>query len=279
MLKDVIRNIRSQEGALVDELDHWLMTGCQEEPDAETVARRARYLHPSAMGRCSRAVVYEKIGVSSGRSVSAQLQRVFDNGHSFHRRMQRYYGAMGVLHGTWACDACGKRCRVHGAQPGCPERAAPAWEYLEPRFRDEEERISGRCDGIVFHGGRRLVLEFKSINNRGFVSLSGPRHDHMAQGQLYAHEFRADGVVYQYENKDTQAIREYVMPRDDMQILLLLEKARDIWKCILTATLPARVCPSVADAYRCDYKDVCFNEFFDPAPYFESWRERYGAEL
>lgn len=301
-LMDMIKNIKapSDRGVLKD-LDLWLLT---KFSDLDNVDKgHSGNLHPSGISGCPRAVVYERIGIQKVEvwPMSAKTQRIFDNGNSFHRRMQEYYARMGILWGGWKCHSCegcdplrnvtnvddtiiSRGCRKRDSlRPECPRGFPSEWERdqkIKPRFDYDElgffiesKKISGYTDGILERGGTRAVLELKSIKDQNFAALAGPQPDHNEQVQLYIYGFNADYAVIQYESKNSQDIKEYVIDRDESKIKELFDRADLIWNCLDTCQIPSRKCRSIGEARWCNYKDYCFNDFQDNAPYWEKYKK------
>lgn len=77
-----------------------------------------------------------------------------------------------------------------------------------------EQRLRGTMDAIDSTG---TPVEYKSINQNGFMTVRqfGVRSDHLAQihAYMYAGSFEAARVVY--ENKNTNDLLEFLVPRED----------------------------------------------------------------
>ena len=71
--------------------------------------RSYAYYHPSEFGKCLRKAQY-KYYVEKGliqapiSTYEAQMQRIFDNGHSMHERWTKYAEDIGILRGLWQCN-------------------------------------------------------------------------------------------------------------------------------------------------------------------------------
>lgn len=76
--------------------------------------------YPSSIGRCKRAVVYQMLGYPT-KAIPGQNLLIMENGTSFHNRMEDIFEKMGIL-------------------------IAP-----ELSLKDEELRISGRSDAIIWN--------------------------------------------------------------------------------------------------------------------------------
>jgi hypothetical protein len=144
-LMDMIKNIKEpSERGLLKDLDLWLLT---KYVDLESVDRgHSGNLHPSSISGCPRATIYDRIGLSKIEvwPMTAKTQRIFDNGNSFHRRMQEYYSRMGLLWGKWKCHGCagcgelGNGCKaVDSFIPVCPKGFPSEWgryQKIKPKF-------------------------------------------------------------------------------------------------------------------------------------------------
>jgi hypothetical protein len=304
-LQDLMRNVRNPDKfSLKKELDLWLET---KFTDLATIDRgHSGNLHASAISGCTRVEFYKRIdapAVSVGKK-DGKTQRIFDNGSAFHDRMQDYYKRMGILWGNWSCHGCGgfgknkkmvtvkkalfnAGCRFKNCkQPKCPLKFKEEWEpgqEIHPYFKYKEPgftipapyRISGYTDGIIIPNGDKIVIELKSIRDDRYRQLTEPEEYHQHQTQIYLEGFKVEKGIVQYENKNTQEIKEYPVKKDPAVIRALLDKSRQFWACLETGQLPPKVCSTVEEGRWCEYKDVCFNEFF----VFQKLWEAYHEEL
>jgi hypothetical protein len=159
--------------------------------------------HPSSYWGCDRKVVYELRGVEKTNPPNAATYRRFRVGHILHEFVQ-------------------------GALATAPEIIA-----FYPEFSIETKlEETGHGDGLAFlNDGTAIVLEFKSINARGFGFLkTGPKDDHAKQASSYAVAARRDGVIADdgtaipplgdkltgvlvvYLEKDSLEMREFWLP-------------------------------------------------------------------
>jgi hypothetical protein len=136
---------------------------------------------------------------------------------------------------------------------------------------------------------RRLHLRKKYINGGAF-SLStttrskyyADRYKHFVGGSKFTKEqkvemqvrlgLKADTilfntsepitkVIFLYENKNDQQLKEFIVERDDKILNTVLEQYIYINDCINEEVLPDRICPnkSCSSARFCNYKLECFN--------------------
>lgn len=150
-LKNIFETMKRT--GVTQKLDRWLMLN----RGGEDINRNYAINPPSSALGCSRANYYRRIG-KFAETPSPRLSRIFDNGHYFHDRMQKYFEKMGIL----------------------KMREVPVF--------DEEYEIMGHTDGIIdLSSTESAILELKSINTDSFKALREPKEDHKAQGCVYLH--------------------------------------------------------------------------------------------
>lgn len=133
-------------------------------------------------------------------TISSNVRRIFDNGSHLEDRMASYFKKMGILIGR------------------------------EIRVTCDDPPISGRADFLLTHPEySKVVIELKSINDKGFSSLRGkPKKDHMLQLQLYLHLMQIDYGIVLYENKNDQQIKAYEVERSDKIWQTIVKKCQKI---------------------------------------------------
>jgi hypothetical protein len=183
---------------------------------------------------------------------SIQTQRIFENGHGVHARLEKELDEAGIL--------------VRSEVPlACPEH-----------------NMKGHTDGIGCielgpDGAVCVILEIKSIGQKGWDWIvgkgtkwsapHGPDKKHIWQVQLY---MWMSGLVYSviiYENKNTQERAYYTIKRDLVLITeTLLPKVDLVNEHVAKGTLPLRdaehMNPGVDgkspfECQWCDFRAVC----------------------
>jgi CRISPR/Cas system-associated exonuclease Cas4 (RecB family) len=155
-----------------------------------------------------------------------RLQRVADNGHAVHSRIQAYLKESGIL-----VDA-------------------------EVPVHDEKYEICGHCDGIirghVTKDDNLGVLEIKSINETGFRSLYKPKPEHVGQISLYMFLLDLKWGCLLYENKNDQRLTEFLVNYDKRNVLPLLDRIKFVRKYIKIEMPPPKD-PSFPFCDWCDH--------------------------
>lgn len=163
--------------------------------------------HPSELHQCPRKIYDSYMGIKLHSGMSEpRLQRVADNGHGVHARIQAYLRESGLL--------VDDEVAVH----------------------DEELQICGHCDGIIrghiSKDDNLGVLEIKSINETGFRNLFKPKPEHVGQVSLYMFLLDLKWGCLLYENKNDQRLTEFFIEYDKRNVLPLLDKIRLVKKYI-----------------------------------------------
>lgn len=228
--------------------------------------RSTDVMHPSGIVKgdwCARAAYY----VLNGAEVKKQkptlrLQNIFDEGHYIHDKWQRRFWDMGVLYGLFSCLNCGMQQWLLSPTScySCGAGKAQLTYREVPLESDPEYRIAGQSDGWIKGVGADCLIEVKSMS-MGTVRMESPhifkqsggdlekawgmvRHpfgSHLRQGALYLElgaQMRARGelgfedfpeeIVFIYELKSNQAIKEFVVRRDPSVITHILDQAAEV---------------------------------------------------
>jgi hypothetical protein len=195
--------------------------------------------HPSSLkSACPRSLVYDLQNAPRDASispVSGALQRTFDVGSWYHLYIQNILLNIGFL------------------------------EQAEVPVICKERFINGKADGVFRYEvfGEKVVLEIKTMNDMVYQrAIFKPFEKHEFQASLYARELGATKILYLYINKNTSAMKEFLMPLN----MPMLEQADKIMSSTIShvgaGTLPKRACPDALceNAFACPYRTHCFKE-------------------
>jgi CRISPR/Cas system-associated exonuclease Cas4 (RecB family) len=214
--------------------------------------------YPSSVGKCSRAIVMGMNGIEKPR-INFKLNSIFSNGNSYHERIEKLFKDAGIL------------------------------IISEMPLKDEELHISGRLDiitynikkdrekstpielkdaegNIVFSGFTEelLVVEMKSISEKGFEKLSRPKPEHYDQLMLYLHLTKIQDGILLYESKNTQDMLEFYVEYSEEEANRIIGKIKECVKHYTEKTLPVR--PYDKHSYECqycDYRNKCWESKVD----------------
>lgn len=195
---------------------------------------RARFVvHPSQAGGCSRklalSIVYDGVGVPTH---NARIQRIFDNGHGVHQRLQGY---------LWEAAKMG----TGGLKMMWEDVALFIPELL----------VTGELDCVVQVARSFYVVEIKSANKETFEALRKPKDEWINQVYLYMAALGIKAAIVLVECKDNQQLKEFYVPWDPPTWDRIHDKVTTVLQAIYRKKLPkAKRCN---DCFFCDFKDFC----------------------
>jgi len=181
--------------------DKWLVKQIDSHLMNTQPAQRANVFYPSLLGNtCDRYLYIAYHGKAHEQDITAQTQRIFDNGNYLENRMEEYFTALDMM----------------------IEREKVVTLDTPP--------ISGRVDFIVKHAEYgEVAVELKSINSRGFGALKqGPKPEHVIQLQIYLNLLPLDIGVILYENKNDQQLKTFLITKNLSAWQLLLDRCNNI---------------------------------------------------
>ena len=193
--------------------------------------REKNVFHPSFMhNNCLRAIIYNFKGEGDFVVTDPKLKRVFAIGHDVHERIQKMLKKIGIL------------------------------EADEVPARSKEYRIGGHCDGVLKRKGKKLALEIKSINSKGFDrALSyGPKSEHINQVRIYMWLLKLEEGVLYYECKNDQRHKAWIVKQDEKTINEVKKKITDAIEYIEKNETPD-MCynGNILECDWCNYKEIC----------------------
>ncbi|HOK35129.1 MAG TPA: PD-(D/E)XK nuclease family protein [Candidatus Pacearchaeota archaeon] len=146
--------------------------------------RAQEHFYVTDAGKCPRAVYFSMKGYPK-KEKEARILRIFDRGDLIHQRLMANF---------W----------------GIPEIRVVASEIDIP----SKELFHGRADAIISVDGKLYVVDIKSSSDFKFQKLEEPELPHQYQVQLYMHYFKIPQGILLYENKNTQALKEFELTYD-----------------------------------------------------------------
>lgn len=238
--------------------------------------RATNVLHPSEIVKhdwCIRASYYVLIGRTTKTGVNnLRRQNIFDEGHSIHDKWQQRFWSMGTLFGKFSCRACNKVWWDTSPKtcPACGQHRGVLRYDEVSLVSDPEYGIVGHSDGWVRGIGDDCLIEVKSIGagtvrmeapaqfakadgnlDQMWMDINRPFKTHILQGSIYlevAHQMAQRGffdgtspqeIVFIYELKANQAIKEFTVRRDPGLVADILDKAGQVVRAIDKGVPPA----------------------------------------
>jgi hypothetical protein len=282
-LQDYKKSMRSK-GRLIPLVETQLMKANKER----NLKRDTQHLHPSELSKkdwCGRAAVYKITGAaSSEESFAFGRLNVFEEGHAIHHKWQTWLWKAGVLSGSWECRNCHHYWSAL-APTTCPDCASDDLVYREVPISNDELRIIGHADGEVVDSEGRALIEIKSVGlgtvrfekptmfadySNGTLTLDGlwkniktPFASHIRQGNLYMHCTGVHTIVFIYEWKPTQEVKEFVLKYNPQVVEPLIENCKSVIQALDEGTVPERPEWAINNKCRgcqyCPYKKVCWS--------------------
>jgi hypothetical protein len=215
------------------------------QTDPRAAAAQA-YIKPSSLAKgCLRYVAYELRGEPKP-PLDARVGRILSVGTDSHRRLQR------------------------GLARACLGQ--------EVFFEDQEYRIHGFCDGILYvkPNGEQAqpaagfwALEFKTTAASDFDVLKAagvPKEEHIRQAQIYLwgldryfhSAISFNGAIIYYENRDSLDHLAFEVFSDPQSMQELLDRVKTMLNGLEEDKLPEDTLPADHWAHRyCPYLEIC----------------------
>lgn len=255
---------------------------------------------------CPRQTFYRIVAVRAGQDIpdnqrfSVVTEQIFAEGHNIHAKWQGWLREMGLLHGIWQCMECDLRTGMQGPPTHCTSCGGFSLEYREvPMSAEDTHMIVGHADGYI--PDQDCLIEIKSIGlgtlrmdvpellrkhtattdagkkipdlDAIWRALEAPLEPHVKQGQIYLwlakHAgLRAKRMVFLYEFKSNQQVKEFTILPDPEILAPLLAAAEEITQAVEFGTDP----PDRAHARtstpckNCQFADECWSTDAQPLP-------------
>lgn len=293
-LKSVFDTIKKDDGTLLKDLDLFL------SQDRGGQDRRFDINSPSCAGRCQRANYYGRILQNVASYIDPRLRRIFENGDGVHERLQGYLEAMGrmmmaevpvidddyliqghsdglvtfgrllALLAVLEIKSINDRNWQELKEPK-PEHRRQAMVYLhslEKRRQWLHENFKTYAEFLASEPERKAWAEahYQHING-GRKFTREQKIAKKVKDQLIADEILfdmdkpIDTVIFWYENKNTQAIKEYTVKYDEKVTEEVLGEYEYLNECVDKKKPPSRGdhTKNCYECMQCDFKYDCWN--------------------
>ena len=250
--------------------------------------RDTDYLHPSDLAKkdwCGRASWYKiKKYEATPDKYSFSRLNVFEEGNNIHKKWQSWLHKAGILWGIWSCEECHTIWSAK-SPTSCAQCSSSRISYREVPLRDDEHRIIGHADGEIEDDRGRALIEIKSVGlgtvrwdnpslYRAYedkeLTLDGlwdnikrPFASHLSQGTIYMHCRKVDTIIFIYEWKPTQQVKEFEVKFQPEIIAPVLENCKVVMDHLADNTVPDKpkwaTNKSCGGCKYCPYKEVCWN--------------------
>ena len=268
--------------------------------------REAHAIHPSEIchkDTCHRQIYYRIVDTPpdiDGIDVSFWKERVFEEGHDIHAKWQGWLWDMGKLYGYYECLVCD--AKWYGRAPTeCQKCHAhrKKLRYREVPILNDNYMLVGHADGMIDEG----LLEVKSIG-LGTVRIEAPSYydrfmsgewnhqqlwneikrpfpTHIRQGMLYSFCQGMRPVIFIYECKWNQAIKEFTVQYTEEVIAPVLGFCLDIKYAVKKRKplpRPKWADPEHVACKACPYRRTCYGEVQGEAATGKRWRVKTNTQ-
>ena len=291
--KKVVKTMtKGSNSYILSDLDKWLMN------DRGGQDRRFDINSPSCAGRCQRANYYSRVLTQNTVLIDPRLRRIFENGDGVHERLQTYFEKMGrmmmsempLIDDDYLIQghtdglityANGERLAVLEIKSindnGYNQLKAPKSEHIKQAMVylhcAEKRRKYLRKTYLTAEDFKESLPERVKWAKKHYTHLkNGSRftakqklnkkvRDHLLADEiLYDCEFPIDVVVFIYENKNTQMIKEFGVDSDKKLTTEVLTDYSFLNKCVENENPPPRIGTKNSQACQyCDWKHDCWN--------------------
>lgn len=254
---------RSSSSRLIGPLDKFHQANPRDEN------RRTDVIHPSDLCKadfCARDSYFTILNGEPTTALPLRTRSIFDEGHAIHDKWQSWFRQAGWLYGTWRCLVCDSSwwdvSPEECVNPDCRSRLV---RYTEVPVTDSGLMISGKADGWIIGQGDDCLIEVKSVGSgtirmeqpallqddlgTAFRNIRRPFPTHMRQGVIYLEllsRMHQQGllsscpreVVFLYELKMDQSVKEFVVQADPELAKDMLDTAYDVARAVRSKTPP-----------------------------------------
>lgn len=294
-LKDLLSRMK-REGYIVKDLDSYL-----ESLNATDEDRAINVNAPSQLGTCLRARYYARTGVErDGNAISARTRRIFDNGTHTHIRLQEYMKKQGMLLMD-EVPVIDDEYKIQGHTDGIlnlgDELAILEIKSINSNGFSKliDAKPEHKVQGLIYAHCVEKRRKWLKDNHRNKFDMirsksrrlkeAGEHYTHLKSGSNYTSKEKLDfqvqlhlqmddilfscdepitKVIFLYENKDTQDLKEFCVDstREESKEILAntLKDCAFLNRCIAEETVPERegTSKSCTSCRWCDFKSHCW---------------------
>lgn len=294
-LKDMFSAMK-KEGYVTAPLDRWLFDKANEPND-----RAIDVNAPSQAGKCLRHNYYMRKQTLGDGGIDPRAQRIFDNGSGVHERLQDYLLEMELLIMD-EVPLINEEYNIQGHTDGFLNLDPGEVGILEIKSINDrgfsqlhDAKEEHKKQGLIYlycAEERRLYLHEMYETEEEFNASYQERYQyfeqfyqHMKSGRKYTREQKIKNevmcnmlsdnilwhtdlpitkVVFLYENKNDQSLKEFVVERSIITEPILTNLLRDfeyLNECCEQDIVPPRFDGATKMCYDCkwcDYKNECF---------------------
>lgn len=296
-LSKIFKSVKGEESLVIKPLEDYLNTLSAKDSD-----RAINVNAPSSVGGCLRARYYSRIEAESdGDSIEPRTRRIFDNGTHVHLRLQEYMRECGLLLMD-EVPIYNPDYNIQGHTDGILQlpndelgvleiKSINSRSFGELKTAKPEHQMQGLVYLYCLEQNRQYLKDtFSDAEDFNKSRLRRRKiytemYSYLQDGEKYSREekikfqvnlcMRRDlllyrckkpitKVVFLYENKDTQDLKEYLVtssePSAKTKIEEVLTDCRYLNQCVEEKTVPERCTNNKNDfcCKWCSYKTECW---------------------
>lgn len=288
-VKELLNSSKYNKDSITARIDNYLATNEEDNDRAVDVNS------PSQVFKCMRSLYYARTGAESDGFTDPRLQRIFDNGTHMHLRIQEYLTKEGSLVMD-ECPCIDAEANIQGHTDGILKMTEQEYAILELKSMNsilfgklkepKPEHIAQAMIYMYCTECRRQELvsmtedEFKfSLDDR--VEFYRSRYQHLKAGKKHTREEKIqhniitnlkldnllhtikrpiDRIVFLYENKDNQELKEFVIEYDDDLMCDILDFYDQVNYYVANKKVPPRegTSKSCNICRFCSYRNECY---------------------
>lgn len=292
-LKDMFQAMK-KEGFVTAPLDRYLFEQANKPND-----RAVNVNAPSQAGNCNRANYYMRMQYEGDGTIDPRTQRIFDNGTYTHERLQSYLIDMGLLIMD-EVPLLNEKYNIQGHTDGFLNLDGEVAILEIKSINDngfnalKDAKDEHKCQGLIYlycaeerrlwlHEHYSSVEEFNASYDERY-SYFEAHYQHMKSGRKFTREqkiknevllnmlsdnvlFYTDKpitkVVFLYENKNNQELKEFVVERSlatEPILTGVLDNYEELNKCCESGVIPPRegTSKSCNTCRWCSYQNECW---------------------
>ena len=284
-----------KEGYVTAPLDHYLFEQANKPND-----RAVNVNAPSQAGKCNRANFYMRKQYEGDGSIDPRTQRIFDNGTYTHERLQAYMIDMGLLLMD-EVPLINEKYNIQGHTDGFLGLEGEEVAILEIKSINDNQftqlkdaREDHKKQGLIYlycaeerrkklHSLYKTAEEFNASYDERYQYFTS-RYQHMKSGKKFTREQKIENevllnmlsdnilfytdkpiskVIFLYEDKNNQELKEFVVERNMTTEPILEEVLGDYeklnWCCDHDELPPREGTSKSCNVCRwCSYKNECW---------------------
>lgn len=288
-VKELLNSSKYNKDSITARIDNYLATNVEENDRAVDVNS------PSQVFKCMRSLYYARTEAESDGFIDPRLQRIFDNGTHMHLRTQEYLTKEGSLVMD-ECPCIDAEANIQGHTDGILKMTEQEYAILELKSMNsilfgklkepKPEHIAQAMIYMYCTECRRQELavmtdeEFKK-SEKERAEFYRSRYQHLKAGKKCTKEEKIqhnidtnlkldnllhtikrpiDRIVFLYENKDNQELKEFVIEYDDDLMCDILDFYDQVNYYVANKKVPPRegTSKSCNICRFCGYRNECY---------------------